>query len=455
MLRVPVLQHPWQIILRRVVIVGFILPACSMMPQEGERVRAEQMEAAVLPMAATAVAAGQLETARRLYGRLLEVDPDSAAARMGLGDIALEQQEASAAANWYLAALEHAQDAPQRHAALLAHGRAALAAGRLEAARESFARLSDPEESAPSASAAWGHNGIGLTRLLDGDARGAVVAMERAVLLFPEEERFQANLNRALTLLDRGPPPALTDRNGTSTGGDGLEDLAIASGTAKIAGDSDLAAVGERAAPTVYVRFDDRLDDAEPAPGEDLPQIVEADRIDPELTVPAGEALEAGQDQSKGTDVADVAGPGEKALDPDVREEHLGTLADADSVDDGRVIWVGVDTPEEGEAVRDLLVDLAQHGYEFEDWSMLAELANGSGSLPTLLVIENDERFLQAGAYAERYVAETLAEELHDLTQRPVDVTETLGEDNVTLHRVRIGPLDPGDSLVEVYELAF
>ena len=184
-----------------ILVLAILAPACSLMPAKSEYVRAQQMEDAVLPMAATALEAGQVETARRLYVRLLDVDPESVRARMGLGDVALRERETAAAARWYLAALAHTEAPLQRHAALLAHGRAALAAGQLKAARESFTRLTNPKENAPRESVAWGHNGMGLTLLLEGDLTGAVAAMERAVLHVPEEERFQGNLNRALAML--------------------------------------------------------------------------------------------------------------------------------------------------------------------------------------------------------------------------------------------------------------
>ena len=185
----------------RFILLAALLPACSLMPPQSEHIRARQMEDAVVPMAATALEAGQLETARRLYRRLLVVDADSVQARMGLGDVAMREQETEAAARWYSSALVRADEPAERHAALLAHGRAALAAGQLEAARTSFTRLADPDENASRSSAAWGHNGVGLTLLLEGDLRGGVAAMERAVLQAPEEERFRGNLDRALAIL--------------------------------------------------------------------------------------------------------------------------------------------------------------------------------------------------------------------------------------------------------------
>jgi len=426
-----------------ILVLILLVPACSMLTPADQRVRAEQMENAVLPMAETAVAAGQLETAQRLYGRLLEVNPDSAPARMGLGDIALERQQSSAAANWYLAALEHAEDPQQRHAALLAHGRAALSAGQLEAASESFTRLTDPEESAPPASVAWGHNGIGLTRLLEGDLRGAIAAMERAALLDPEEARFQANLNRALTMLDRAPPPAEdpVEDQPDDPQPEPEESLALA--------DEEMETDSELAAPD----GDSSDPEPEPEPAHELDEPMGADQaaiadssnshfVGARASCPRNEpeiSIEGGTPSLRGASLDATKGQNESC------RADSGNTATPDE---------DADPPGRWESIHDLLVDLVQNGYEFEDGSMLAELANGSGSLPTALILEDRGSFLQAGAYTERYVAETLAEELHDLTQRPVRVVETAGEDGMALHRVRIGPLDSGDPLVEPHTVS-
>ena len=177
-----------------------LIGGCSVLPNETDAVRIQRVEEAVLPMARIALEAEQTETARRLYLRLLEVDPDSVNARMGLGEIAAARRDSAEAARWYAAAISYAMQADERHAALLAHGRATLAAGKLEAARKSFSRLTSNKESAPAATAAWGLNGLGLVALLEGDIRGAIRFMEQAVLLAPEEEMLADNLSRALDM---------------------------------------------------------------------------------------------------------------------------------------------------------------------------------------------------------------------------------------------------------------
>ena len=217
---------------RAVLMLLALLPACTLLPPDGEQLRTRQMEEAVLPMAATALDSGQLETARRLYHRLLDIDPASVSARMGLGRVALREQEPAAAARWFLSAVHHAEQATHRHDALLAHGRAALAAGQIEAAGHSFSRLIDGEDSPPRATEAWGHNGVGLTRLLSGDSRGAVTSLERAVLLAPEEDRFQGNLERALAMQGGSPIP---DRAGEESE-PGMENEAVPRAQATVAG---------------------------------------------------------------------------------------------------------------------------------------------------------------------------------------------------------------------------
>ena len=177
-----------------------LIGSCSILPNETDAVRIQRVEEAVLPMARIALEAEQTETARRLYLRLLEVDPNSVSARMGLGETAVARRDSAEAARWYAAAVSQATQAKQRHAALLAHGRATLAAGDLEAARKSFSRLTSSKENAPAATAAWGLNGLGLVTLIEGDIRVAIRFMEQAVLLAPDEKMLADNLSRALDM---------------------------------------------------------------------------------------------------------------------------------------------------------------------------------------------------------------------------------------------------------------
>ena len=170
--------------------------ACTGLPRYVEGPPPGQMTAAIVPLAQAALDAGQVEAARRLYGRLLTAEPYSAAARMGLGDIALRAGDATRAGRWYADAIRHAASPAERHAALLAHGRAALSAGNLGAAHESFVQLAEVAQDAP-VDRAWGLNGIGLTQLLQGRMDAGIAAMEEATRLSPDEDRFRENLARA------------------------------------------------------------------------------------------------------------------------------------------------------------------------------------------------------------------------------------------------------------------
>ena len=181
--------------------------ACTALPPAD--IRSQRIEAAVLPMAQAALAAGQLETARRLYDRLLEVDPRSFPAHVGLGDVAMAERAPARAADAYRSAVRLAQGRPQRHDALLAHARAELAAGRTDAARESFQRLADPAEGASGEMAAWGLNGLGALEALEGDPAAAGALMAAAAERNPDEWRHQANLAYVRRLSE--PPPTETD----------------------------------------------------------------------------------------------------------------------------------------------------------------------------------------------------------------------------------------------------
>ena len=183
------------------VALAVVVTGCSTIHSDSD-LRAERFERAVVPMARAALAAGQVETARRLYTRLLDVAPDAAGPRLGLGDVALADGRPANAANWYLHAADLAASPADRHAAWLAHGRASLAAGNLDAARQSFARLVADDELVLREFAAWGHNGLAMVALLEGDPRGSVAAVERAVLLAPDERRFRDNLDRAMAVAE-------------------------------------------------------------------------------------------------------------------------------------------------------------------------------------------------------------------------------------------------------------
>ena len=80
------------------------------------------------------------------------------------------------------------------------------------------------------------------------------------------------------------------------------------------------------------------------------------------------------------------------------------------------------------------------------------ELAAQDGSMKTMLVHEDGEQFLQAGAFSERGTAETLAHELRELTELPVRISVVVQADGPPLHRVRVGPIASDDPLLERFK---
>ena len=528
------------------------------------------MEEAVLPMAATALEVGQLETARRLYRRLLVVDPESVEARMGMGDVAMREQEPEAAARWYLSALTRAERPAQRHAALLAHGRGALAAGQLDAALRSFEQLADPAENAPRPSVAWGHNGTGLTLLLQGDLRGGVTAMEQAVLLAPEEDRFRGNLDRALAMLRDFPVsdapggdsigatgavpadgesarPSLDAENAIR----GIEDAApadresappasFANGSApspRARSIVDFAPDGDTGRPpeTETVPGETPSIEAAPEPPVDTDSRLPAERvqgeiasieaapdppIDTDSTLSAETVQAAAQPAAEKTDeqaspeevptgrqaeLPGTAGP-PRAKESIEREQAATEVPKARSrlyvVDEDEAYFLQfgafaelanaeaavadlrgvtghparIADPEAGADIRlhrvrigplfsenetlDLVAEFEAAGYDIVNrpqsgYRIAPGLGGGLGEGPeamtTILVREDGERFLQAGAFAERSAAEDLADELRDMTGHPVRVSVFARADGPPLHRVRVGPLGSDDPLLDQF----
>ena len=447
-----------------IVLLAILVPACSLMPAKSEHVRARQMEDAVLPMAATALETGQVETARRLYRRLLDIDPESMPARMGLGDVALQERDTAAAARWYLSALTRAGEPEDRRAALLAHGRAALAAGQLEAARESFTRLTEPGENAPRASVAWGHNGIGLTLLLEGDLHGAVAALERAVLRAPEEERFRANLDRALAMLSEFPAPEVSSSD--------RQDVDVPSVRQRDDNRPERSltkppepAVDEPVSPIVTaVETQDREQRAPPKPHRSA--VTSPD----ETKVPSSESVaEVGRVEGAG------AGTNEH---PPAEEAGLSTQPAMGKIEDGGPTVREVDESEEaGLSTQPAMGKIEDRGPtvrevdESEEAGLSTQPAMGkiedggptvrevdespateppSPRVPVLVVTENNLPFLQFGAYAKPANAESVAARLRDLTGQTVTISDIGDRADVSLHRVRMGPIPSGDTLLEL-----
>lgn len=403
--------------------------ACSLLPQERERPRAEQMERAVLPMARAALDAGQVETARRLYRRVLQVDSASVDARMGLGDAAVASRESAEAARWYLAALANAKRPEERHAALLAHGRAALSAGQLEAARKSFARLTEPDERAPQAVVAWGFNGLGLTLLLAGDVRGGVAAMEQAVLREPDDVRFQGNLTRALAMLTEFDDPS-TDTSATD---------AVARARDAMLPPETLPA---------HVEPMPARSGSPPRPSQEAPTTLPEPVAAADRPLETDPAVPPPRETPTAVAVADDPGPPdaavprhEEAQEPPARTlpEPPAPVASTDDV---------TDLPETEASTTPTAPAVTQVDGASEPASEPA--ASDAAAQQPIVLQEDAWTIVQPAAYASRSRAERLSERLRELTDHPVWVSEGETPDGTELSRVRIGPVPSRGALVKL-----
>lgn len=345
------------------------------------------MVGAVLPVARTALDAGQLETARRLYRRLLDVDPQSFEARMGLGEVAHQRRDGAEAMRWFLGALANATTVTQRHDALLHHGRAALDAGQMEHAQASFARLTDPQEAASNEYVAYGLNGVGLTLLLSGDLRSSVTLLEQAVDRLPGDKKLRDNLARALQLLAEEVANAPDDAPGAETA------TAQATPYSGAAARPELQAAAERIEQAV-ARFEEA-----------------ADRL-------ADTSRQSDSASSAQTPTGTAATPAPPPRTP------APAQAPAPRAPVARTPEPPPARPEPPPA---------------SPPKPPASVPRGS---PGFLVVEGGRRFVQMGAYGTAAKANALAERLQRVTEQSVTVTERGG-----LHRVRIGPLRTEDAL--------
>lgn len=379
-------------------------------------------------MASSALATGQVETARRLYERLLEFDPESVDARMGLGDVALADREAAQAANWYLAAVAYADAPAQRQAALLAHGRAALAAGDLDAAGASFGRLIDPRENASRVEVAWGYNGVGLVNLLAGNPREAVAALEQAVLRAPDEPRFQANLDRALRMVAnyRAPETSAEASTDTQTSTDAPPPATV-----------DVSPTVVNTSPAVSP--DDELIDVPAAP-----PVTDEPPTEPSLEdlVVDSEPSRPTQSRSRPQEQPEAAAPPD--IEPTVLIDIQGVTPTADPVDSEPAD----DAPgEETAGQPDPVVEeqpTARHPQQAPEEPVETPEAPAAGVSAAFVVRTPMGDYLQVGAYAEETRALDQASRLSALTDLPVRIDE--GDTGDLLFRVQIGPL-PADGL--------
>ena len=178
------------------------LAACANWPAQNDTRDTADLLRISLPVAAAALAAGQLNVARRLYLSLSERFDHAPEPFLGLGYIAFQSDDSVAAERYFLQAAERAADAPALQAeALLAAGRTALVQGKARAARRHFRSAQAPGQD--TLSAAWIANGLAVTSALDTDYAAAETHYAEALRLSSGNPRIAANFIRMLVAAGR------------------------------------------------------------------------------------------------------------------------------------------------------------------------------------------------------------------------------------------------------------
>ena len=155
-----------------------------------------------LPVAAAALAAGQLGVARRLYLSLSERFDDAPEPFLGLGYIALQSGNLDAAESGFKEAAKRATEKPALRAeALLGAGRTALARDRPGRAARHFRDARAPAQGTPFA--AWTENGLAVAATLKGDHEEAEAHYVEALRLSSDNPRIAANYIRMLVAAGR------------------------------------------------------------------------------------------------------------------------------------------------------------------------------------------------------------------------------------------------------------
>ena len=171
--------------------------SCTAGPSSDDRASRNELLETNLSVAAAAFTAGQPAVARRLYRSLTERFDDAPEPFLGLAYIASWDNDLPAAKDYFLRAAALAEQAPAVKAeALLGAGRAALAEGARDEARQYFASAREPANE--GSSAAWIANGVGVLATLEGDHEAAETAFGDALRLSSGHPRIAANYVRML-----------------------------------------------------------------------------------------------------------------------------------------------------------------------------------------------------------------------------------------------------------------
>ena len=183
-------------------IVLAALAGCAGWPPQNDTPDSDDLLRNSLTIAAAALAAGQLDVARRLYLSLADRFDDAPEPPLGLGYVAFQSEDFPGAEKFFLQAAERASDAPATQAeALLSAGRTALVQGRTRAARRHFRRAQASGPDTPAA--AWIANGLAVVATLDADYERAEAHYAEALRLSSGHPRVAANHVRMLLAAGR------------------------------------------------------------------------------------------------------------------------------------------------------------------------------------------------------------------------------------------------------------
>ena len=178
------------------------LAGCAGWPPQNDTPDSDDLLRNSLTVAAAALAAGQLDVARRLYLSLADRFDDTPEPPLGLGYVAFQSEDFPDAEKFFLQAAERAADAPATQAeALLGAGRTALVQGRTRAARRHFRRAQASGPDTPAA--AWIANGLAVVATLDADYERAEAHYAEALRLSSGHPRVAANHVRMLLAAGR------------------------------------------------------------------------------------------------------------------------------------------------------------------------------------------------------------------------------------------------------------
>ena len=183
----------------RLLLVGSLaaLAGCAGAPARNDAPDAGSLLRDSLPVAAAALAAGQLDAARRLYLSLAERFPGAPEPALGLAYIAWYSGNLASAERHFLKSADLAGERREQAAeARLGAGRVALARGDYRRAQRIFEDARDSSRDTPAEP--WILNGLAVAASMVGDYEAAETHYTQALRISPENPRIVANHVRTL-----------------------------------------------------------------------------------------------------------------------------------------------------------------------------------------------------------------------------------------------------------------